>query len=178
MDADDLRDYEDQLPSIQPTFPADLGPYARFLQSMPDYLDMTQEEFTWAVDTLLQPSSGPPPPDKPERPRRLRRCVQVEPEQRVDLRRRRAGSPARPGPSEDDASRPGGIAHRDRTSLVVARARLSEAGPDRGRTWQTRRPGPAPAPSGHQGCQCTVTQTVPTVTAQNAAATWHLCAYA
>ena len=62
MDADDLRDYEDQLPSIQPTSPADLGPYARFLQSMPDYLDMTQEQFTRAVDTLPQPSSGPPPP--------------------------------------------------------------------------------------------------------------------
>jgi hypothetical protein len=62
MDADDLRDYEDQLPSIQPTSPADLGPYARFLQSMPDYLDMTQEEFTRAVDTLPQPSSRPPPP--------------------------------------------------------------------------------------------------------------------
>ena len=45
MDADDLRDYADQL-DIQPTSPADLGPYARFLQSMPDYLDMTQEEFT------------------------------------------------------------------------------------------------------------------------------------
>ena len=57
MDADDLRDYEDQLPS-----PADLGPYARFLQSMPDYLDMTQEEFTRAVDTLPQPSSRTPPP--------------------------------------------------------------------------------------------------------------------
>ena len=64
MDADDLRDYEDQLelPSIQPTSPADLGPYARFLQSMPDYLNVTQQEFTRAVDTLPQPSSGPPPP--------------------------------------------------------------------------------------------------------------------
>ena len=56
MDADDLRDYEDQLPSIQPTSPADLGPYARFLQSMPDYLDMTQEEYTRAVDKLPQGS--------------------------------------------------------------------------------------------------------------------------
>jgi hypothetical protein len=62
MDADDLRDYEDQLPSIHPTSPADLGPYSRFLQSMPDYLDMTQEEFTRAVDTRPHPSSGPPPP--------------------------------------------------------------------------------------------------------------------
>jgi hypothetical protein len=62
MDVDDLRDYQDQLPSIQPTSPADLGPYARFLQSMPDYLDMAQEEFTRAVDTLPQLLSGPPPP--------------------------------------------------------------------------------------------------------------------
>ena len=62
MDADDLRDYEDQLPAIQPTSPADLGPYARFLQSMPDNLDMTLEEFTRAVDTLPQPSLGPQPP--------------------------------------------------------------------------------------------------------------------
>jgi hypothetical protein len=61
MDADDLRDCEDQLPSIQPTSPADLGPYDRFLQSMPDYFDMTQEEFARAVDTLPHPSSGPPP---------------------------------------------------------------------------------------------------------------------
>jgi hypothetical protein len=59
MDADDLRDYEDQLPSIHPTSPADLGLYARFLQSMPDYFDMAQEEFTRAVDsdTLPRPSS-------------------------------------------------------------------------------------------------------------------------
>jgi CRP-like cAMP-binding protein len=49
MDADDLRDYEDQLPSIHPTSPADLGPYARFLQSMPDYSDMTQEELAQLV---------------------------------------------------------------------------------------------------------------------------------
>ncbi len=62
MDADDCRDYEVHFPSIHPTSPADLGPYARFLKSMPDYLDMTQEEFTKAVDTLPQPSSGPPPP--------------------------------------------------------------------------------------------------------------------
>ncbi len=62
MDADDLRDYEDQFPSIHPTSPADLGPYARFHQSMPDYSDMTQEKFTRAVNALSRPSSGPPPP--------------------------------------------------------------------------------------------------------------------
>ncbi len=44
MDADDLRDYEDQHPSIHPTYTADLGPYARFLHSMPDYFNMTQQE--------------------------------------------------------------------------------------------------------------------------------------
>jgi hypothetical protein len=57
-----LRDYEDQHPSIHPTSCADLGPYARFLQSMPDYSDMTQEVFTRAVDALPRASSGPPPP--------------------------------------------------------------------------------------------------------------------
>jgi hypothetical protein len=46
MDADDLRDYRDQDPSIHPTSSADLGTYARFLQGMPDYSDMTQEVFT------------------------------------------------------------------------------------------------------------------------------------
>jgi hypothetical protein len=63
MDADDLRDYRDQHPSIHPTSSADLGTYARFLQGMPDFSDMTQEVFTRAVDALLLPSSGPPPPD-------------------------------------------------------------------------------------------------------------------
>jgi hypothetical protein len=58
MDADDLRDYEGQHPSIHPTSTADLGPYARFLQSMPDYSDMTQEVFTRAVDALPRPSSS------------------------------------------------------------------------------------------------------------------------
>jgi hypothetical protein len=62
MDADDLRDYADQHPSIHPTSSADLGTYARFLQSMPDYFDMTQEVFTRAVDALPGPSLGPPPP--------------------------------------------------------------------------------------------------------------------
>jgi hypothetical protein len=62
MDADDLRDYEDQHPSIYPTSSAHLGPYARFLQSMPDYIDMTQEVFTRAVDALPHASLGPPLP--------------------------------------------------------------------------------------------------------------------
>ena len=48
MDEDELRDYMDQDPGIPPTSTTDFRPYARFLQ-MPDYSDMTQEEFTKAV---------------------------------------------------------------------------------------------------------------------------------
>jgi hypothetical protein len=50
--------YEDQHPSIHPTSCSDLGPNACFLQSMPDYSDMTQQVFTRAVDALL-PRSAP-----------------------------------------------------------------------------------------------------------------------
>ena len=60
MDKVELRDYLDQDPDIAPA--ADLGPYASFLQSMPDYSDMTKEEFTRAVDALPLPLPGPPPP--------------------------------------------------------------------------------------------------------------------
>ncbi len=42
MDEDELRDYLDQDPDILQISTADLGPYARFLQSMPDYSDMTE----------------------------------------------------------------------------------------------------------------------------------------
>jgi hypothetical protein len=46
MDADEMLDYEDQDPHIPPTSTANLGPYARFLQNLPDYNDMTQESST------------------------------------------------------------------------------------------------------------------------------------
>ena len=62
MDTDELRDFEDQDPHIPPPPAADLGPYARFLQNMPDYNDMTQEEFDKAFEALPLPAPGPPPP--------------------------------------------------------------------------------------------------------------------
>jgi hypothetical protein len=36
MDAEEMRDYEDQDPHIPQISTANLGPYARFLQTMPD----------------------------------------------------------------------------------------------------------------------------------------------
>jgi hypothetical protein len=62
MDADEMRDYEDQVPHIPHTSTANLGPYARFLQTMPDYNDMTQEEFDQALRSLPLPSAGPSTP--------------------------------------------------------------------------------------------------------------------
>ena len=62
MDEDELSNYLDQDPDILPTSTTDLGPYAGFLQSMPDYSDMTKEEFTRAVDVLPLLHPGPPPP--------------------------------------------------------------------------------------------------------------------
>ena len=62
MDADEMRDYEDQDPHIPPTSTANLGPYARFLQNLPDYNDMTQEEFEKAFEALPLPRPGPSPP--------------------------------------------------------------------------------------------------------------------
>ncbi len=54
-----MRDYEDQDPHIPPTSTAKLGPYARFLQNLPDYNDMTQEEFDNAFEALPLPTPGP-----------------------------------------------------------------------------------------------------------------------
>ena len=54
MDADELRDFENQDPHIPRPSAADLGPYARFLQNLPDYNDMTQEEFDKAFEAQDQ----------------------------------------------------------------------------------------------------------------------------
>jgi hypothetical protein len=62
MDADEMRDYEDQDPHIPPGSTAKLGPYASFLQNLPDYNDMTQEEFDKAFEALPLPTPGPSPP--------------------------------------------------------------------------------------------------------------------
>ena len=58
----DLRDYEDQAPHIPPTSTANLVPYACFLKNLPDYSDMTLEEFTKAFEALPLPSPGPSSP--------------------------------------------------------------------------------------------------------------------
>ncbi len=62
MDADEMRDCEDQDPHIPQTSTANLGPCARFPQNLPDYNDMTQEEFDQAFEALPLPTAGPSPP--------------------------------------------------------------------------------------------------------------------
>jgi hypothetical protein len=59
MDSDELRDYEDQDPPVTvpsgPTSTANLGPYARFLHDLPDYFNMTHQEYTKANEALHYP---------------------------------------------------------------------------------------------------------------------------
>ena len=45
------------LPTLDP-----MAAYARFLQNLPDYNDMTQEEFDKAFGSLSLPTAGPSPP--------------------------------------------------------------------------------------------------------------------
>jgi hypothetical protein len=63
MDFQDLRDYEDQDPHVPPTTTANLGPYACFLENMPDFINLTQEEYNTAFQAAFnRPIFGPPPP--------------------------------------------------------------------------------------------------------------------
>ena len=61
MDADDLRDYleQDILPLQRP--PAS-GPYASYLASMPDWINMTQDKYNKSLEALPLPAVGPVPP--------------------------------------------------------------------------------------------------------------------
>ena len=59
MDEDEMRDFEDQK-LVPPS--ALLGPYARFLADMPDWIGMSQGEYTKALDALPMPQTGPAPP--------------------------------------------------------------------------------------------------------------------
>jgi hypothetical protein len=52
MDADEMRDFEDQDPHSPLTSSANLGPYARFLQNLPDFINITQEEYDKAFQAL------------------------------------------------------------------------------------------------------------------------------
>ena len=65
MDADELRDYEDQgmMPTHHSPGPASgLSPYAKFMSEMPDWINMTQEEYVQAWEALPMPAVGPVPP--------------------------------------------------------------------------------------------------------------------
>ena len=64
MDADDLRNFEDQFHQVPPRSTANVGPYARFLANMPDWTDMSQETFNKAFLALPIPMEGPPPPGR------------------------------------------------------------------------------------------------------------------
>jgi hypothetical protein len=55
--------YKDQDPHVPPTTTANLGPYARFLENMPDFVSLTQEEYNTSFQAAFnQPIFGPPPP--------------------------------------------------------------------------------------------------------------------
>ena len=61
MNAEDLRDYleQDILPLQRPPATA---PYASFLASMPDWINMTQDEYNKSSEALPLPAVGPVPP--------------------------------------------------------------------------------------------------------------------
>ena len=61
MDFVDSRDFADQDIPEPATSSANMAPYARFLQSMPDYFNMTQDEYTKAIQALPRPVHTPPP---------------------------------------------------------------------------------------------------------------------
>jgi hypothetical protein len=58
MDFDDHSDYMDQdIPAGQ--FPsAQSGPFAQFLNGMPDWMNMTPEDINFAVESRPNPSEG------------------------------------------------------------------------------------------------------------------------
>jgi hypothetical protein len=62
MDADDLRNFEDQFSDVPPRSTVKFGPYARFLANMPDWINMSQDDFTKAFAALSLPLAGPSPP--------------------------------------------------------------------------------------------------------------------
>ena len=58
MDADDLNDFADQNPNVST---ANIGPYARYLSNVPNWADMSQDDFNKAFAALPLPLAGPPP---------------------------------------------------------------------------------------------------------------------
>ena len=61
MDADGLRDYLEQ-DIVPPHLPPGTGPYASYLACMPDWIDMTQDEYNKSWEALPLPAIGPAPP--------------------------------------------------------------------------------------------------------------------
>ena len=61
MDADDLKDYLEQ--DIVPhQLPPATGPYASYLARMPDWINMTQDEYNKSWEALPLPEVGSAPP--------------------------------------------------------------------------------------------------------------------
>jgi hypothetical protein len=60
MDADDLRDYLEQE-IVPPQLPS-AGPYASYFARMPDWINMTQDEYNKSWEALPLPAVGPVPP--------------------------------------------------------------------------------------------------------------------
>ncbi len=54
MDDDDMHVYLDQDLDVPQTSTANLGPYARFLADLPDWGDLSQNDYTKAFEALLQ----------------------------------------------------------------------------------------------------------------------------
>ena len=61
MDTNDLRDYLDQ-DMLPPQHASAAGPYARFLADMPDWINMTQQEYIKSWEALPLPAVGHIPP--------------------------------------------------------------------------------------------------------------------
>jgi hypothetical protein len=62
MDNDEMRDYLDQDPYFPPTSTANLGPYARFLADLPDWSDLSQNDYSKAFKALPRPLPNFAPP--------------------------------------------------------------------------------------------------------------------
>ncbi len=61
MDADDLIYYSEQ-DFVPPQRPPASGPYASFLASMPNWINMTQDKYNKSWEPLPLPAVGPAPP--------------------------------------------------------------------------------------------------------------------
>ena len=61
MDADDFRDYFEQ-DIVPPQLPPAIGSFASYLARMPDWINMTQDEYNKSWEALPLPEVGSAPP--------------------------------------------------------------------------------------------------------------------